>query len=64
MLLLDRILLEISIRLVYEAVLHMWGRSCNESDLVGNMKHLNNNFLFNSKIGKDITKLKESINAS
>ena len=42
----------------------MWGRSCNESDLVGNMKHLNNNFLFNSKTGKDITKLKESINAS
>ncbi|KGK91344.1 hypothetical protein DP73_04310 [Desulfosporosinus sp. HMP52] len=59
--LLYRTLLEISTRLVYERCASSVGRLYNENDLVGNMKYLNNNFLFISKTGKDIPKLKESI---
>lgn len=62
--LLYRTLLEISTRLVYERCTSTVGRSYNEKDLVGNMNHLNNNFLFTSKIGKDVPKLKESIKAN
>lgn len=62
--LLYRTLLEIGTRLVYERCASTVGRSYTENDLVGNMKHLNNNFLFISKTGKDIPKLKESIKAN
>lgn len=36
-------------------------QSYNESDLVGNMRYLNNNIIFANKHGKDIPKTKEAI---
>ncbi|TEB16264.1 hypothetical protein Psfp_01491 [Pelotomaculum sp. FP] len=62
--LLYRTLLEISTRLVYSRHTSTISSPYNEKDLVGNMKYLNNNFLFTAKTGKDIPKLKEAIKAN
>ncbi|WP_434510494.1 hypothetical protein [Desulfitobacterium sp. AusDCA] len=62
--LLYRTLLEIATRLVYYRCASSLGNPYNENDLVGNMKYLNNNFLFAGRSGKNIPKIKEAIKSN
>ena len=60
--LLYRTLLESCTRLVYDRNANLVvGKAYSEKSLVDNIRHLNNNFIFNGKTGKDVPKRKEAI---
>lgn len=59
--LLYRTLLEICTRRAYFVSSKKINKEHNENNLAQSMLHLNNNFLFNGKNGKDIPKVKEAI---